>query len=204
MEDIGLVIDLFLSLAIALLGGMIARRLGMPVLIGYILAGIAIGPQTPGLVAHADRVELLANLGVVFLMFALGVEFSLNELASVRKIAFPAGAVQIPLSVVLGFIVGLALGWEIRAAILLGLAFLACSSIVVIKVTLGRGEATSPHARAALGLGILQDLSMVPLLALLPLLESNSEGVATALARSLGTAAIALFLVIVVGTRLVP
>lgn len=204
MEDIGLVIELFLTLAIALVGGMIARRLGMPVLIGYILAGIVIGPQTPGLVAHADRVELLANLGVVFLMFALGVEFSLNELAGVRKIAFPASAVQIPLSVLLGFLVGLALGWELRAAILLGLAFLACSSIVVIKVTLGRGEATSPHARAALGLGIVQDLSMVPLLALLPLLESNSEGVALALAKSLGTAAIALFLVIVVGTRLVP
>jgi monovalent cation:H+ antiporter-2, CPA2 family len=204
MEDIGLIIDLFLTLGIALLGGMVARRLGMPVLIGYILAGIAIGPQTPGLVAHADRVELLANLGVVFLMFALGVEFSLNELAGVRKIAFPAAAVQMPLSILLGFLVGLALGWDIRAAILLGLAFLACSSIVVIKVTLGRGEATSPHARAALGLGIVQDLSMVPLLALLPLLESNSGGVVMALVQSLGTAAIALILVVVVGTRLVP
>lgn len=204
MEDIGLIIDLVLTLGIALIGGMVARRLGMPVLIGYILAGIVLGPQTPGFVADAQRVELMANLGVAFLMFALGVEFSLNELAAVRRVALTAGSLQMPLSILLGFLVGLGLGWEIHAAALLGLAFMACSSIVVIKVTLSRGEATSPHARAALGLGILQDISMVPLLALLPVLEANTEGLLMTLARSLSVAAIALVAVIVVGTRLVP
>lgn len=204
MEDIGLIIDLVLTLGIALIGGMVARRLGMPVLIGYIIAGIALGPQTPGFVADAERVELMANLGVAFLMFALGVEFSLNELAAVRRVALTAGALQMPLSILLGFLVGLGLGWEIHAAALLGLAFMACSSIVVIKVTLSRGEATSPHARAALGLGILQDISMVPLLALLPVLEANTDGLLMTLGRSLAVAAIALVAVIVVGTRLVP
>lgn len=204
MEDIGLIIDLVLTLGIALIGGMIARRLGMPVLVGYILAGTVIGPQTPGLVADAERVELMANLGVAFLMFGLGVEFSFNELREVRKVALTTGAVQIPLSILLGFLVGLALGWDTQAAILMGLAFMACSSIVVIKVTLGRGEATSPHARAALGLGILQDLSMVPLLALLPLLGSNPDSLVMTLVEELSTAAIALLLVVVVGTRLVP
>jgi monovalent cation:H+ antiporter-2, CPA2 family len=165
---------------------------------------MVIGPHTPGMEANPERVELMANLGVAFLMFALGVEFSLGELVSVRKIAFITGAIQIPLSVLLGFGVGLAMGWEVRAAGLLGLAFLACSSIVVIKITLGRGEATSPHTRAALGLGILQDLSMVPLLALLPLLENGSDSIWVTLGKSLGTAAIALIAVVVVGTRLVP
>lgn len=192
MEDIGLIIDLVWTLGIALIGGMIARRLGMPVLIGYILAGIVIGPQTPGIVADVERVDLMANLGVAFLMFALGVEFSIGELMAVRKIALTAGAIQIPSSILLGFLTGIALGWEIRAAALLGLAFMACSSIVVIKVTLGRGEATSPYARAALGLAILQDLSLVPLLALLPILEADTDNLLSSLITSLGTAAIAL------------
>lgn len=204
MEDISLIIDLVLALGIALVGGLIARRLGLPVLVGYILAGVVIGPQTPGLVADSSRVLLMANLGVAFLMFALGVEFSLAQLIAVRRVAFTTGMVQIPLTIALGIGVGLALGWGPKSAELLGLAFLACSSIVVIKLLLGRGEATSPHARAALGLGVLQDVSMIPLLALLPILESDTEGILIPLAKSLGAAAVALLLVIVVGTRVVP
>jgi CPA2 family monovalent cation:H+ antiporter-2 len=204
MEDISLIIDLVIALGIALVGGLVAVRLGLPVLVGYILAGIAIGPQTPGLVAHSERVELMANVGVAFLMFALGVEFSLAQLLAVRKIAFTAGFVQIPLSISLGFTVGLALGWDPRAAGLLGIAFMACSSIVVLKLTLGSGEATSPHAKAALGLGVLQDLTMIPLLALLPLLESDAGDILLQLAKSLGAATVSLVLVIVLGTRLVP
>ncbi len=204
MEDIGLIIDLVMTLGIALVGGSIARRLGMPVLVGYILAGIVIGPKTPGLVADAERVELMANLGVVFLMFALGVEFSLAQLLSVRKIVVITGAIQMPATVLLGTGVGIALGWDIKSAVLLGLAFLACSSIVVIKLTLSRGEATSPHARAALGLGILQDLSLIPLLALLPIPKSDTTEIVLSLVKSLLMAAAALLVVIVVGTRLVP
>lgn len=204
MEDISLIVDLFLALGIALIGGMFARRLGLPVLVGYILAGVVIGPQTPGLVADSERVVLMANVGVTFLMFALGVEFSLAQLLNVRKIAFTTGLVQIPLSIGLGIAVGLGLGWEARSAELLGLAFMACSSIVVIKLTLSRGEATSPHARAALGLGVLQDISMIPLLALLPILESGNDGIIIPLGKSLGAAAIALVVVMVVGTRIVP
>jgi CPA2 family monovalent cation:H+ antiporter-2 len=204
MEDIGLIIDLVMTLGIALIGGLVARRLGMPVLVGYILAGIVIGPQTPGLVADGERVKLMANLGVAFLMFALGVEFSLAQLLSVRRTAVITGAIQMPATVLLGTGVGVALGWETRSAVLLGLAFLACSSIVVIKLTLSRGEATSPHARAALGLGILQDLSLVPLLALLPILKSDTTEIFLPLVKSLLMAAAALVVVIVVGTWLVP
>jgi monovalent cation:H+ antiporter-2, CPA2 family len=204
MDEIGLIIDLVLTLGIALLGGLIARRLGMPVLVGYILAGVLIGPQTPGIVADIERVELMANLGVAFLMFALGVEFSIGEMLAVRKIALTAGAIQIPNSILLGFLIGLVLGWDFQAAALLGLAFMACSSIVVIKITLGRGEATSPYARAAVGLAILQDISLVPLLALVPVLEANTDGLLSSLGQSLGTAAIALVAVFFVGTRLVP
>ena len=86
MEDVRLIVDIVIALGAATIGGFIARRLGLPALIGYILAGLAIGPNTPGLVADQDRVQLLANLGVALLMFGLGVEFSLSEVVRVRRV----------------------------------------------------------------------------------------------------------------------
>ena len=102
MEDVRLIVDIVLALGAATIGGLIAQRLGLPALIGYILAGLAIGPNTPGLVADVDPVQLLANLGVALLMFGLGVEFSLGEVIRVRRAALLGGAIQIPLTVLLG------------------------------------------------------------------------------------------------------
>ncbi|GIW04129.1 MAG: sodium/hydrogen exchanger [Thermomicrobiales bacterium] len=204
MENIGFLIDLVLALGAAFLGGTVAQRLGLPTLAGYIVAGVLIGPNTPGFVADRERVEALANLGVAFLMFALGVEFSLNELRRVQRVALVSGGLQIPLTLALGTGTGRMLGWSWQASLLLGGAFAISSSIVAIKLLVGRGEAESPHGRIALGLGIVQDLSLVPMLALLPLLAGSENELGLALVRSLLTAAAALVLVVVVGTRLVP
>jgi CPA2 family monovalent cation:H+ antiporter-2 len=192
MEDVGLIVDIVLALGAATIGGLIAQRLGLPALIGYILAGLAIGPNTPGLVAAVDRVQLLANLGVALLMFGLGVEFSLSEVIRVRRAALLGGAIQIPLTVALGTAAGLAGGWTLGSALLLGGAFAISSSIVALKLLLGRGEAESPQGRVALGLGIVQDLSVVPMLALLPLLAGEQDDLARAVVRSVVVAAVAL------------
>ena len=120
MEDVRLVVDIVIALGAATIGGLLAQRLGLPALIGYILAGLVIGPNTPGLVADVDRVQLLANLGVALLMFGLGVEFSLSEVIRVRRAALLGGAIQIPLTVVLGTAAGLAGGWTLGSALLLG------------------------------------------------------------------------------------
>jgi CPA2 family monovalent cation:H+ antiporter-2 len=204
VEDLRLVVDLVLALGAAFLGGMIAQRLRQPVLLGYILAGILIGPNTPGLVADRHTVLLLANLGVAFLMFALGVEFSFNELRRVRRAALVGGALQIPLTILLGTLAGLAAGWSLQAALLLGGAFAISSSLVALKLLLDRGEVESPQGRVALGLGVVQDLSLVPMLALLPVLAGDPADVGPALVRSIGTAAVALIAVIFFGARLVP
>ena len=204
MEELRLVVDLVIALTAAFVGGMVAQRLGQPVLIGYILAGIFIGPNTPGLVADRERVLLLANLGVAFLMFALGVEFSFAELQRVRRAALIGGGLQIPLTIVLGAAAGLAVGWSPRAALLLGGAFAISSSVVALKLLLGRGEIDSPQGRVALGLSVVQDLSLVPMLALLPVLAGGGEELGVALLRSLGIAAVALVAVVFLGTRLVP
>jgi CPA2 family monovalent cation:H+ antiporter-2 len=205
VEDIRLIVDLFTVLGIALLGGIVAQRLRLPVLIGYVVAGIIIGPNTPGVVANEDRVILLANLGVAFLMFALGVEFSLKHLLEVRRIALIASAIQWPGTFALGTLVGLGIGWTTQASLLMGGVFAISSSIVMIKILLGRGEATSPHGRAAFGMGVIQDLSLVPMLALVPLLApGDSDGLMTRLAISLGEAVAVLLIVGVVGVRVVP
>ncbi len=203
MEDVRLVLDLVLALGAACVGGLVARRLGQPVLLGYVVAGALIGENTPGVSAEFDRVQLLATLGAAFLMFALGVEFSFNELKRVRRIALVSGGIQIPITLAVGAGAGLVIGWGTEASVLLGCAFAISSSIVALKLLLGRGEAESPQARIALGLGVVQDLSLVPMLALLPLL-SGGDDVLVGLVRSLGTAAIALIAVIVLGTRIVP
>ena len=204
MEDIGLVLDLVLALGAAMVGGYLAQRVGLPVLIGYVLAGILIGPNTPGLSADYERVQLLANLGVAFLMFALGVELSFSELQRMRRVATISGAIQIPLTILLGLAAGLTLRWSVPAALLLGGAFAISSTIVAIKLFLGRGEASSAQARAALSLGVIQDLSLVPMLALLPVLAGGGENLLVSLVRSIAIAAVALAAVVLLGTRVVP
>ena len=204
MEDLSLVATVALVLGAALVGGMLARRLGQPVLLGYIVAGAVIGPHTPGLATDRDRVIVLANLGVAFLMFALGLEFSLEELMRVRRIALVGGIAQIVLTIGLGLLTGLAIGWTLQASILLGTAFAISSSIVAIKMLAGRGEIETSHGRIALGVGVIQDLSVVPMLALLPLLSGGQGDLVSSLVRSIGVSVLALAAVIVVGTRLVP
>jgi CPA2 family monovalent cation:H+ antiporter-2 len=204
MEDIRLIVDLVIGLGAATIFGLIARRLGLPALIGYVLAGLAIGPNTPGLVADQDRVLLLANLGVALLMFGLGVEFSLSEVIRVRRPALLGGALQIPLTIGLGTAAGLAGGWSIGASLVLGGAFAISSSIVALKTLLGRGEMESPHARVALGLGIVQDLSLAPMLALVPVIAFESGDTAFGIAQSLLISLAVLVTAFLLGTRLVP
>ncbi|MGH2614814.1 MAG: cation:proton antiporter, partial [Thermomicrobiales bacterium] len=203
MEDVRLIVDIVIALGAATIAGIVAQRVGLPALIGYILAGLVIGPNTPGLVADQDRVQLLANLGVALLMFGLGVEFSLREVVRVRRAALLGGALQIPLTIVLGTAAGLAGGWTLGAALLLGGAFAISSSIVALKTLMGRGEMESPQARVALGLGIVQDFSLAPMLALVPVIAGERGG-GFGIAQSLLISVVVLLAAFFLGTRFVP
>src|SRR3954471_7161761 len=138
MEDVGLIVDIVLALGAAAIGGLIAQRLGLPALIGYILAGLVVGPNTPGLVADVGRVQLLANLGVALLMFGLGVEFSLSEVIRVRRAALLGGAIQIPLTVLLGTAAGLTGSWTLGAALLLFVAFAITGWVNMARLVRGQ------------------------------------------------------------------
>jgi CPA2 family monovalent cation:H+ antiporter-2 len=204
MDDFTLIVDLVMALGVAFLGGFAAQRLGLPVLIGYIAAGILIGPNTPGLVANHGNVEILANIGVAFLMFAIGVELSLEELNRVRRVALGSAAMQIPLTIALGFAVGLLIGWTWQEAALLGCGFSISSTIVAIKLSAAQGQLTSTHTHTALGIGVVQDLSLVPMMALLPVLQGGVDNIPQRLGTSLGVAVIVLVAVIVIGTTIAP
>jgi CPA2 family monovalent cation:H+ antiporter-2 len=171
LREIGIV------LAAALAGGLVARALRLPVLIGYLLAGIAVGPHTPGFIAEKATVATVADLGVALLMFAVGVQFSLDELTHVRRIALGGGAVQIGGTILLGLLLGLAFGWGVYGGLFLGCALALSSTAVMLKILEERGELGTSHGRAMLGILVVQDLSLVLMIVLLPALTSfQSEG----------------------------
>ncbi len=204
MENTQLLVDLALAVGAAFIGGFIADRIGLPVLLGYIVAGVLIGPNTPGLVADVERVEVVANLGVAFLMFGLGVEFSLDELRKGQRSTLIAAGIQIPATMLLGFLAGQAIGWSGPASFVLGASFAFSSSIVALKLLLNRGEATSAQGTASLSLCVVQDLVVLPVIAVIPAISGGSDNLAQDLVTSLLVAGLLIVGTFVLGTRLVP
>lgn len=205
MEDIDLLVDLAFALGAALLGGFLAQFLRQPVILGYLLAGIVVGPFTPGPHSDTERVQTLANLGVTLLMFALGTEFSLEGLQRVRKVAVAGGAVQLVLTMMLGTALGLYLGYAVISSIFLGGVISISSSILMLKLLQARDEVESIVGRAALGTSIFQDMATIALIIILP---SLSAGIGFDLFASAGLGILqgGAFLAVtyLLGTRIVP
>jgi len=201
--------ELGLVLGAALIGGLVARALRLPVLIGYLLAGLVIGPHTPGITADDNMIRTVAEFGVALLMFAVGVQFSLEELNHVRRTALVGGILQILGTIVLGMVLGLAFGWGVYGGLFLGCALALSSTAVMLKILEERGEMGSPHGNVMLGILVVQDLSMVMMIVLLPALSTlgDAAGLRGALA-GIGAALLkaALFLgaTLLLATRGVP
>ncbi len=194
----------FMLVGAAVVGGVLAHYLRLPVIVGYLAAGVAIGPYAPGDFGDPDRLELIAEFGVAFLMFALGVQFSLRELAQVRGLAVVGGSAQILLTMALGLPVGLALGLDADEAVYLGALMALSSTMVALKILEARGELETLHGRAAVGILIVQDVAVVPLMILLPALTGAEGGGMATLGEAAGKAALLLIAAYLLGTRLVP
>ncbi|HEU0028106.1 MAG TPA: cation:proton antiporter [Ktedonobacterales bacterium] len=199
-----LILNIAIAVTAALIGGLIAHRLHQSVIVGYLLAGIALGPFTPGFVGDRERISELAEIGVVFLMFALGIEFSLKELARVRQVALIGTSVQVLLLIAAGYGLGALLGWPPSQALFFGGVISISSTMVILKTLLDRGEVASSHGRALLGMLIVQDLAVVLLIVLLPRIAMGSDTNLLALALILGRAAAFIAAVLFLGTRVVP
>jgi CPA2 family monovalent cation:H+ antiporter-2 len=211
-HSLNLITTIATGLGLALVLGLIASRLRIPPLVGYLLAGIIVGPGTPGFVADMELASQLAEIGVMLLMFGVGLHLSLDDLLAVRRIAVPGAIVQIAVATLLGMAVALFWGWGIGAALVFGLALSVASTVVLLRALETRGQLDTINGRIAVGWLVVEDLAMVLVLVLLPPLAEVLGGSApdaggdlwTTLAITLGKVAAFVVLMLVVGKRLFP
>lgn len=200
----GIAADIAIIVVGALIGGLVAQRLRQPLILGYIVAGILLGAHTGGVtVSNVHDIELLAEIGVALLLFALGIEFSFKELRPVRNIALIGTPIQILLSIALGVGVGRALGWSWFLSLWFGALISLSSTMVILKTLMSQGRMGTLSSRIMVGMLIVQDLAVVPMMIILPELADLEAGAAN-LGAAVLRAAVFLALMIVVGTRLVP
>jgi len=176
MHSTPLITTIVGGLVLAFVLGAIAVRLKLPPLIGYLCAGILAGPHTPGFTADADLAHELAELGVILLMFGVGLHFSLKDLLSVKNIAVPGAIVQISAATLLGLLLSHFLGWTLGAGLLFGLALSVASTVVLIKAMEERNLIETKEGRIAVGWLIVEDLAMVAALVLIPALSGALGG----------------------------
>ncbi len=203
----GIASDIILIIVAAFGFGLMLQRLGQPVILGYIAAGIALGPHTGAVgglaVTHIHDIEKLAEIGVALLLFALGLEFSIKDLKPVRRIALIGTPIQIVLTIALGYGIGHLTGLAWKDALWLGACISLSSTMVILKTLMNQGLMGTLSSRVMIGMLIVQDLAVVPLLIILPQLNDPAVGMS-----ALGGAAIkaAAFIagMLVLGTRLLP
>jgi len=171
-HDISLISTIAVGFGLALILGFVAARLRMPPLVGYLVAGIVIGPGTPGFVADMQLASQLAEIGVMLLMFGVGLHFSVADLLAVRRIAIPGAIVQIAVATAMGAALGHAWGWGPGGALVFGLCLSVASTVVLLKALESRGLLETANGRIAVGWLVVEDLVMVLVLVLLPVFAS--------------------------------
>lgn len=201
-EDLRFILNLGVAVLAALLGGAIAARLRQPTVVGYVVAGIVIGPFTPGFVGDQQQITVLADIGVVLLLFALGVQFPLRDLVAVRGVAVGAALLQIAATTIAGAVAAGVLGFDARSSVVIGVTLAISSTLVVVKLLVERGEMEAIHGRALVGWMIVQDVVTIVVVATLPALTGGDPVGPLLLAA--GRVALFLGLAYVVGTRLLP
>ena len=208
MHDIDLILTLTGGLTAALVLGYITQQLRLSPIVGYLLAGVAVGPATPGFAADAAIAEQLAEIGVILLMFGVGLHFHFRELLAVRHVAVPGALVQSGVATLLGALAGRMLGWEWSTSIIFGGAVSVASTVVLIRVLTDNRDLHTRTGHIAVGWLVVEDLLTVVALVLLPALVGptalSASGIAAALALAAAKMAVLVVLTVVVGGRVIP
>lgn len=200
----GIASDIVIIVVAALVGGIIAHWLRQPVVLGYILAGVLVGPHTGGVtVSEIHQIELLAEIGVALLLFAIGLEFSLDKLKPVRAIALAGTPIQMILTIAYGFAIGKWLGWDNISSLWLGALISLSSTMIILKTLMNQGWMGTLSSRVMIGMLIVQDLAIVPLMIILPKLKNPEAGLLP-LGLAGIKAAVFLLTMILLGTRILP
>jgi CPA2 family monovalent cation:H+ antiporter-2 len=199
------------GLGLAFVFGTLAHRFKLPPLFGYLLAGVAIGPFTPGFIADVGLVQQLADIGIILLMFGVGLHFSLRDLISVKAIAVPGAVGQIAIATLLGMALGWWLGWDMGAGLVFGLALSVASTVVLLRAMQERRLVETERGHIAVGWLIVEDIAMVLVLVLLPPLAETINGgafnlgqTAQTMGLTLGKLALFTAIMLVAGRRVVP
>jgi CPA2 family monovalent cation:H+ antiporter-2 len=216
LHDTDLITTLTAGLVVALAMALVATRLRLPPIVGYLAAGVIIGPFTPGFQGDAEIAPQLAEIGVVLLMFGVGIHFSIKDLLSVRAIAVPGAVAQIAAATGIAILMSMAWGWSFGEGLVLGLAVSVASTVVLLRALEGRGVLTASEGRIAIGWLIVEDLFTVLVLVLLPILADSLGGevpagmagagdsVVTGLLLAVGKLLILGVVMFVVAARVVP
>ncbi|MFZ3045330.1 MAG: cation:proton antiporter [Desulfatirhabdiaceae bacterium] len=200
----GIAADIVIIVVAGLIGGLIAQRLKQPLIIGYIILGIAIGPYTGGVtVSNVHQIELLSEIGVALLLFALGLEFSFRDLKPVWNIALIGGPIQMILTLAYGVAIGQYFGMDINSSIWLGAMISLSSTMVTLKTLMNQGWMGTLSSRVMIGMLIVQDLAIVPMMIILPKLSDPASGLSM-LGMAVVKSAVFLTAMIVIGTRILP
>lgn len=199
------IVNIAIVLAAALLGGMIAHRLRQPLILGYLLVGVVVGPHGFGLVGDLEVIELLATIGVALLMFTLGLEISFSQLRQVGKVGTWGGIAQILATFALGLVAGkLLFHWSLSEAAFFGLLISLSSTVVCLKILMERGELDSVHGRIMIAILIVQDLSVVLMMVAVPVFGAPLEGLLATFVIAVGKALLFVGIAVALGLWVLP
>jgi len=200
----GITEDIIIILVSGLIFGFLAHRIKIPPILGYIVAGILIGPYTGGItVSDVKQIEMLAEIGVALLLFSIGLDLSFKEIREVRRIALIGGPIQILLCIAFGFGMGQILGLPWTSSFVLGTIISLSSTMVVIKTLMNQGLTGTLSSRVMIGILIVQDLAAIPMMVLIPKLNNIDQGL-TDLGFTLLKGAVFIILILLLGTRIIP
>jgi len=199
------IISIAILLAAALTGGMIAHRLKQPIILGYLIIGVAVGPYAIGLVTNLELIEAAATIGVTLLMFTLGLEISISQLREVGRVGLWGGITQIAATFLLGTVAGyFTFGWSLSQALLFGLIISLSSTAVCLKILMDRGELSSIHGRIMIAILIVQDISVVVMMVILPLIGGSVDNIPLEVGIAIGKAVLFIGAAIVLGRWILP
>ena len=207
MQDVGIILTLAGGLGAALVFGYLAHRTGLPPIVGYLLAGVVIGPNTPGFVADPELAEQLAEIGVILLMFGVGLQFHAEELLAVRRVAVPGAAAGISVATLLGAAAASFFGWDWTSSLVFGLTLSVASTVVLVRVLSDTKELHTSSGHIAVGWLVVEDLITVVMLVLLPTLVGTTVTVTVVLgnvALTLAKVGVLVAFTVVAGMRVIP
>ena len=205
MSQVPLLVNIAVALGYALAGGLLAKRLGLPTIVGYLVAGVALGPLAPGFRGDPAAIHQMAEFGVILLMFGVGLHFSFRDLWQVRQVVIPAAVIQMAIVAVAGYAVARQWGFSGSAAWIVGVAGAVTSTVVQMRSLMDRGWLDSPSGKVAVGWLIVEDLLVVAILVLLPVLAGpTTSGPWTTAAFAMVRALLFIALMMFAGARVVP